>query len=127
MATPDLLGIIVEDMAESLAFYRLLGMDFPTGADDEGHVEVTVDGGFRIAWDTVDVIRSFNDQWPEPAGHRMVVAFRCEGPAEVDRLHATVVAAGHTSHKDPWDAFWGQRYAVVVDPDGNLVDLFADG
>jgi uncharacterized glyoxalase superfamily protein PhnB len=23
------------------------------------------------------------------------------------------------------DAFWGQRYATVLDPDGNSVDLFA--
>jgi hypothetical protein len=23
------------------------------------------------------------------------------------------------------DAFWGQRYATVLDPDGNPVDLFA--
>jgi uncharacterized glyoxalase superfamily protein PhnB len=27
--------------------------------------------------------------------------------------------------KEPWDAFWGQRYAAVGDPDGNLIDLFA--
>ncbi|MFL6036949.1 MAG: glyoxalase, partial [Gaiellaceae bacterium] len=26
---------------------------------------------------------------------------------------------------EPFDAFWGQRYATVVDPDGNAVDLFA--
>jgi catechol 2,3-dioxygenase-like lactoylglutathione lyase family enzyme len=27
--------------------------------------------------------------------------------------------------KEPYDAFWGQRYANVADPDGNAVDLFA--
>jgi len=32
---------------------------------------------------------------------------------------------GHRAHKAPWDAFWGQRYAQVLDPDGNSVDLFA--
>jgi hypothetical protein len=26
---------------------------------------------------------------------------------------------------EPWDAFCGQRYAEVEDPDGNVVDLFA--
>jgi uncharacterized glyoxalase superfamily protein PhnB len=36
-----------------------------------------------------------------------------------------VVAAGFRSKKDPWDAFWGQRYAQVIDPDDNAVDLFA--
>ena len=34
-------------------------------------------------------------------------------------------AAGYPGHKAPWDAFWGQRYAVAVDPDGNHVSLFA--
>ena len=33
--------------------------------------------------------------------------------------------AGYEGHKEPWDAFWGHRYAIVHDPDGNGVDLFA--
>jgi len=40
-------------------------------------------------------------------------------------MFARMVAQGHTAHKEPWDAFWGQRYARVIDPDGNVVDLFA--
>jgi hypothetical protein len=35
------------------------------------------------------------------------------------------VAAGSHGYKAPWDAVWGQRYAVIHDPDGNSVDLFA--
>lgn len=126
MAEPDLLGIIVKDMAESLAFYRLLGLDIPPEADEEGHVEYKTKGGFRLAWDTLDVIQSFNEAWDaNPTGHRMGLAFLCESAAEVDRLYNVVISAGFKSHKPPWDAFWGQRYAVIVDPDGNLVDLFA--
>ncbi|MCP4164751.1 MAG: glyoxalase [Chloroflexi bacterium] len=125
MAHPDLVGIVVKDMAAALAFYRLLGLDIPSAADAEPHVEVTLSGGFRIAWDTLDLIRSFNDSWPDPSGHRMSLAFKCDSPAEVDALYAGVIAAGYRSHKSPWDAFWGQRYAVVIDPDGNLIDLFA--
>jgi uncharacterized glyoxalase superfamily protein PhnB len=53
------------------------------------------------------------------------ICFLCDSPAEVDKTHADLVAAGYRSHKDPWDAFWGQRYASVVDPDDNVVDLFA--
>lgn len=126
MAKPDLLGIIVKDMATSLQFYRLLGLTFPEGADEEGHVEIRTPEGFRIAWDSLEVIQSFNDQWEEnPVGHRMGLAFLCESPAEVNELHQRIVDAGYESHKAPWDAFWGQRYAVVIDPDGNLIDLFA--
>ena len=35
------------------------------------------------------------------------------------------MAAGHRGHLEPFDAFWGQRYATVLDPDGNGVDLYA--
>ena len=70
-------------------------------------------------------MESIHPAWSEPIGHRMVLAFKCTSPAEVDELFERVVKAGHRYHKAPWDAFWGQRYAVVIDPDGNLVDLFA--
>lgn len=125
MPTPNLLGIVVKDMPAALAFYRLLGMDIPAEMDTEGHVEVTLPGGFRMAWDTLEVIKMFNDDWPEAHGHRMGIAFLCDSPAEVDATYKKLIAAGYVSHKVPWDAFWGQRYAVVVDPDGNLIDLFA--
>ena len=64
----DLIGIIVEDMAASLAFYRRLGMVIPAEADGEGHVEVELPGGLRLAWDTVEVIRSFDPDWVKPSG-----------------------------------------------------------
>jgi catechol 2,3-dioxygenase-like lactoylglutathione lyase family enzyme len=121
----DLIGIVVKDMPASLAFYRLLGMDIPAEMDSEGHVEVVLDGGLRVAWDTLEIVMSISDHWTEPAGHRMGLAFLCDSPAEVDRVYAEVLAAGYGSIKEPWDAFWGQRYAQVSDPDGNSVDLFA--
>ena len=122
----DLIGIVVKDMAASLAFYRRLGLDIKAPADSEPHVEVTLPGGLRLAWDDLDTIRSFDPDWTPPTGsHRIALAFRCAYPAEVNRVYAELIAAGHHGHREPWDAFWGQRYAVVIDPDGNAVDLFA--
>jgi catechol 2,3-dioxygenase-like lactoylglutathione lyase family enzyme len=122
----DLIGIVVEDMARSLAFYRALGMDIPAEADAEPHVEVTLAGGLRLAWDTIEVVHSFDPEWRAPSGgHRMGLAFLCDGPAEVDAAYERLTAAGYHGHKAPWDAFWGQRYATLHDPDGNGVDLFA--
>lgn len=113
-------------MAASLAFYRALGMDIPPEADAEGHVEVTLPGGLRMAWDTVEIVRSFDPSWEPPtSGHRISIAFLCDTPAEVDEVYLRLVADGHHGKLEPWDAFWGQRYAVVRDPDGNPVDLFA--
>jgi catechol 2,3-dioxygenase-like lactoylglutathione lyase family enzyme len=125
MAEPDLVGIVVRDMGAALKFYRLLGLDIPASADTEGHIEYVTKGGFRLAWDTLEIIRGINPHWVEPVGHRMGLAFLCANAAEVDTLHQRITASGYRSHLVPWDAFWGQRYAVVIDPDDNLIDLFA--
>lgn len=128
MSTPqlDLIGIIVEDMARSLAFYRHLGLDLPTDADTQPHVEATLPGGIRLAWDTLDTVRSFDPDYETPSGGpRIGLAFRLNTPAEVDATYEKLVAAGYHGHKAPWQASWGQRYALIHDPDGNSVDLFA--
>lgn len=122
----DLIGIVVRDMARALAFYRALGLDLPPEMDGEGHVETTLPGGLRLAWDTEEVIRSFDADWQPPSGgHRIGLAFLCESPAEVDAAYERLTGMGYHGHKPPWDAFWGQRYATLHDPDGNGVDLFA--
>jgi uncharacterized glyoxalase superfamily protein PhnB len=122
----DFFGIVVSDMARSVAFYRRLGLEFPQGAEQEQHVEAPLPGGMRYALDTEDVVRSFDPEWKRPTGgHAAGGAFRCGSPKEVDSLYRELVEAGGTPHKDPWDAFWGQRYAQLEDPDGTVVDLYA--
>ena len=126
MATlPDMIGITVRDMASALRFYRLLGLDIPSGVEAEPYVEVITPNGYRISWNSLEMTKSLDPQWVEPVGHRMALAFKCDSPAEVDARYHQIVESGYSGHKEPWDAFWCQRYAVVVDPDGNLVDLFA--
>ena len=88
-------GLVVSDMGRALAFYRLVGLDIPADADEL------------------------------QGGHRVGLAFECESPSDVDAVFGTLVGAGHETHLEPWDAFWGQRYASVHDPDGNSVELFA--
>jgi uncharacterized glyoxalase superfamily protein PhnB len=122
----DFIGVAVADMATSLKFYRQLGMEFPADADQQPHAEVSLPGGMRLAWDTIANIRSFDPEWKAPqAGSGVSLAFVCDSPAEVDKIHAELVQAGYTSHREPWDAFWGQRYATIQDPDGHAVDLYA--
>jgi uncharacterized glyoxalase superfamily protein PhnB len=122
----DFFGIVVSDMGRSVAFYRLLGLEFPDGAESEGHVEAQLGGGMRYALDTEDVMRSFDPEWKRPSGgHAVGGAFRCESPEEVDRVYRDLLEAGGSPHKEPWDAFWGQRYAQLKDPDGTVIDLYA--
>jgi len=121
----DAFGTVVSDMARSVAFYRKLGLDFPEGAESEGHAEAPLGGGVRFMLDTEDVMRSFDPEWKRSDGHVHGGAFRCDSPEEVDRVYSELLAAGASTDKEPWDAFWGQRYAQVKDPDGTVLDLYA--
>jgi catechol 2,3-dioxygenase-like lactoylglutathione lyase family enzyme len=122
----SLVGVVVADMAAALAFYRRLGLEFGPDQDAEPHVDIGLPGGLRLAFDTVETMRSFDPNWtPASGGARMSLAFACADPADVDRVYAELVEAGYPGHLAPFDAFWGQRYAIVHDPDGNPVDLFA--
>jgi catechol 2,3-dioxygenase-like lactoylglutathione lyase family enzyme len=116
------IGIVVSDLARSLAFYRALGIDV---ADGDGHVETTLPNGVRLMFDTEDVIRSFEPEWTRATGNQAALAFECASPADLDAAYTDVVAAGFEGHREPWDAFWGQRYAQLRDPDGVPVDLYA--
>jgi len=118
------IGIAVSNMAESIRFYRLVGLDVPD-TPDEGHVDAFLPSGVRFMLDSEDVIRSFLPDWQRTDGNQISIAVECSSPAEVDEIYARVVEAGFEGEKEPWDAFWGQRYAVVHDPDGNGVDLLA--
>ncbi|MGH7722283.1 MAG: VOC family protein [Candidatus Dormibacteria bacterium] len=124
---PALIELVVSDMAATLAFYRRLGVDIPPDADGQPHVDAVLDGGIRIAFDTEETIRSYDGGWSPPsrAGHRVALAFACDSPAAVDAAWNELTSAGYEGHLAPWDAFWGMRYAVVHDPDGTPVDLFA--
>ena len=125
-ATPAVVGIVVADMGRALAFYRLLGLDVPADTDGEPHVEVALTGGLRLAFDTEATIASFHPAWtPVSGAGRVSLAFALPDPAAVDAAYAEVVAAGHHGELEPFDAFWGMRYACVSDPDGTGVDLFA--
>ncbi len=121
----DVVGVVVADMARALTFYRLLGLDVPADADSEPHVEVHLPGGMRLAFDTEATIASFHPTWRPGSGGRVGLAFAVPDAAAVDAAYAELTAAGHHGELEPFDAFWGMRYATVHDPDGTGVDLFA--
>ena len=117
-------GIVTADMARSLEFYRQLGLEVPD-TPDEGHVNVDIPGGTRLMFDSEAELRKFRPEWERSTGNQLALAFDCESPAQVDEVYARLSAAGYPGDKEPWDAFWGQRYAQLRDPDGVPVDLYA--
>jgi uncharacterized glyoxalase superfamily protein PhnB len=111
-------------MAESIRFYRLLGVDMPE-TPDEGHVEASLPNGVSLMLDSQETMRSFIDDWKLETGNHISLNFECESPAEVDETYTRVTEAGFQGEKEPWDAFWGQRYALLKDPVGVDVSLYA--
>jgi catechol 2,3-dioxygenase-like lactoylglutathione lyase family enzyme len=124
MPSLNAIGIVASDMARSIAFYRLLGLDVPE-TPNEGHVDTFLPNGIRFMLDTEEVVKSFKADWARADGNQLSIAFECGSPGEVDEVYARVVAGGFEGEKDPWDAFWGQRYALLADPDGVEVNLYA--
>ncbi|SLN28449.1 VOC family protein [Roseisalinus antarcticus] len=121
----DAVAVTSSDMERSIAFYSAVGFDF-TGADPAAnHLEpATPDGACRLMIDRADFMERLSGMAPRPASHAGF-ALLCDTPAEVDARVEAVRTAGFVVVTEPWDAFWGQRYASVADPDGYLVDLFA--
>jgi len=64
---PGLIGMVVRDMGTSLRFYRLLELEVPEGMDGEPHVDVTTPNGYRIAWDTLTLMKEIYPDFVEHA------------------------------------------------------------
>ena len=122
---PHTIDIVVADLAAALKFYRTLGVAAPEGEDGEDQVQIATPGGATLGFVTEKMMKEVNPYWQQPVGQRVTFACRCDTPEEVDATYARVTAAGYEGRQEPWDAFWGQRYAMLSDPDGNRVDLFA--
>ena len=123
---PHTIDIVVAGMGKSLAFYRALGLAVPEGGETDDQVQIDTPGGATLGFITEAMMKGHNPYWIDPVGQRVTFACRCDSAEEVDAVFAQVTDAGHEGRQEPWDAPWGQRYAMLGDPDGNRVDLFAD-
>lgn len=118
------IGIASKDIQKSIEFYKLLGLEFTQIA--EQHYEAKTPSGIKVMLDSIELLKQINPAWKEPQSPGISLCFLQESPKQVDKIYQRIVQANFQSEKEPWDAFWGQRYASVKDPDGNQVDLFAN-
>ncbi|MGZ4753531.1 MAG: VOC family protein [Acidimicrobiia bacterium] len=129
-ATFTQLNLVVSDMDAAVAFYRLLGVDVGLSTDDwppgsgARHVH-TVESphGSDLDLDNQTMAAIWGDDRLRPGD--AVIGFAVPGRAAVDEKHRELTAAGYRSRRAPYDAFFGARYAIVEDADGNLVGLMS--
>jgi catechol 2,3-dioxygenase-like lactoylglutathione lyase family enzyme len=127
---PVLTGVnlFCKDLAATVAFYRRLGLDIDDGHPWSGHhIEVPMANGVQLELDSIELTRGYDTGYTTPAagGSRNVIVFHLPTREAVDLTFTELTAAGHPGHLAPVDAFWGARYAVVDDPDGNAVGLMS--
>jgi catechol 2,3-dioxygenase-like lactoylglutathione lyase family enzyme len=121
----DQVNLVVSDMKAAVAFYRRLGLTIPdTDADFQAHHRsASVPGGVDLDLDSVEFARHWDKGWATGAG--VVVGFKVDSRERVDAIYSDLTGAGYRGQQEPFDAFWGARYAVVEDPDGNPVGIMS--
>jgi catechol 2,3-dioxygenase-like lactoylglutathione lyase family enzyme len=131
MSDPDIdlhmVNVVVADMAASVAFYRQLGLDVPEDTVTGGfHTQALLPGGMSLELDSAESARCWHAGWrADPASVGVVVGFRLPTRDAVDEKYAELTGAGYEGRQPPYDGFWGARWAIVADPDGNDVGLMS--
>jgi catechol 2,3-dioxygenase-like lactoylglutathione lyase family enzyme len=119
-------NLVVSDMSATLAFSRRLGLTIPETDPDWAphHRSAEMPGGIDLDFDSAEFARVWDQGWS--SGPRMgVLGFTVASREEVDDIYQDLTEAGYRGEQPPWDAFWGARYAVVQDPDGNPIGIMS--
>jgi uncharacterized glyoxalase superfamily protein PhnB len=123
-ATFSQLNLVVSDMDAAVDFWQRLGLEITVGPDGR-HASATLAEGIVIEWDTADFAARWDSGSRGPAGSSTVIGFAVPTRQDVDDLYADLVVAGYQGHQLPYDTFWGARYAIVDDPDGNAAGIMS--
>jgi uncharacterized glyoxalase superfamily protein PhnB len=121
----DLVDVVARDYDATIAFYRALGVDLEPGPEGEiRHAEASF-GDLHLHVDNEHLASLYNASWRAGEQVRVVLGFKVPSRDAVDERYASLTAAGYAAVQPPFDAFWGARYAIVADPDGNHVGLMS--
>jgi uncharacterized glyoxalase superfamily protein PhnB len=123
------INLVVHDMAKTLGFYRRLGLDIPEDSVWQSgghghHAKAQTDGDVDLEFDSRQLARAYNAGFAAERG-RVVIGIALESREAVDAMWTHLINEGAQGLQPPFDAFWGARYAIVEDPDGNPVGLMS--
>jgi len=122
MAKPrfTMVVLLVDDMARSVGFYRLLGVDFPDDAETRRDVLVDIGDGRTIVWSTTFAANDPDRETPR-GGSRIMLEFFVHGNDAVDEKFGELARAGYVVQREPYTTNFGAYMCLVDDPDGNTV------
>ncbi len=111
------IDIISRSFEASVGFYTALGVLFRPNVVEESpyHIEGMTTNGLRLMFDSHEVMRRAYPGWvPTPASSSVVLTFEQATPEAVDAMVSKLRELSTVVKVEPWDTFWGQRYAVRV-------------
>lgn len=118
-------GVTTSDFKKTITFYTILGFKFNKHNEGDDHLDsIPEEGSIRLMIDTKSLVEEIIGEEPMHGNHS-AFALEYDSPEEINEIVQKLKSEGFTVVKEPWDAFWGQRYAIVADPDGYKVDLYA--
>lgn len=121
----DGFGIMVDDMAAMIRFYRdVLGFAIKEG-EDATNVFLEKDGTLFLLYRKTDFEKMTNRKFSYCSGinGHYEIALSVENYAAVDKAYKEMVAAGAQGIMEPTTEPWGQRACYITDPEGNLVEI----
>ena len=120
-----MVGVVVEDMARAIEFYRRLGVDIPEGGEKQPHVEVKM-GEMTFFLHTKKLTQVWDKVRVEPSGgYRIILEFYLESREAVDAKYQEMIGYGYSGHFEPYDTPINTYFAMINDPDGNSMWLSA--
>ena len=122
---PDGFGLLVEDMAVMILFYKdVLGFGIKE-AEDSSNVYLVKDGTLFLLYGRKDFERMTGRRYDYAKGlnGHCGIALYVDTFEEVDASFRRVVDNGAVPVMEPTTEPWGQRTCYIADPEGNLIEI----
>ena len=121
----DGFGLLVEDMAAMIRFYRdVLGFEIKE-SEDTSNVYLVKDGTLFLLYGRKDFEKMTSRKYEYVKGlnGHFELALYVDTFDEVDAVYDRVIKQGATPVLAPTTEPWGQRTCYIADPEGNLIEI----
>lgn len=121
----DGLGLLVEDMASMIRFYRdVLGFEIRE-EEDTKNVYLVKDGTLFLLYGRKDFEKMTDRKYDYVNGlnGHFEIALYVDTFEEVDSSFSRAVENGAKPVMEPTTEPWGQRTCYIADPEGNLIEI----
>ena len=121
----DGFGLLVNDMAAMIRFYRdVLGFEIRE-PEDTSNVYLVKDGTLFLLYGRNDFEKLTHHRYDYVKGlnGHSEIALYVDTFEEVDAAFSNAVANGAKPVLEPETEPWGQRTCYIADPEGNLIEI----